>query len=430
MADKSLGRTICLCFDGTGNKFGENSNIVRFFRALKKDDPDKQLAYYQAGIGTYHKRQYITKTFNYLSSALDQAVALDLNDHVKQGGAYTARALAGMLYKVGLLPPHNDQQVDFAFTVYQATDKKSAKTSAEFKSTFAIPVEIEFVGVWDTVSSVGIIPRHLPYSSGTLGVKHFRHALALDEHRARFRPNVWDEPKTVVPESLLPDFGPPDSTPENWVKNLPAGTNVKEVWFAGCHADIGGGSHKTTELDSLSGLPLRWMIKECMATNVGLIFDDKYLGTIGLQPDGSTTAMQRGPGSAPQNNQLSTNNMINGLGERLAAHSHGMSHAMTVLKDHRDTFAKIYDQLYVAKHWWILEVLPLAATFQMPDGTWMRSRFGNMGKGRIIPTENGVVNIHSSVKLRIENHAQSKGYTPLAANWKDIYNSGSIVWVD
>ena len=106
-----------------------------------------------------------------------------------------------------------------------------------------------------------------------------------------------------------------------------------------------------------------------MATNAGLIFDDKYLSTIGLQPDGSTTATQRGPSVAPQNNQVSTNHMITGLGERLAAHK---SHAMTVL--HRDTFAKIYDQLYVAKHWWILEVLPLAATFQMPDGTWMRSR--------------------------------------------------------
>ena len=48
------GRTIILCLDGTGDQFdGDNSNVVRFFRCLKKDEPSKQLVYYQAGLGTY-----------------------------------------------------------------------------------------------------------------------------------------------------------------------------------------------------------------------------------------------------------------------------------------------------------------------------------------------------------------------------------------
>ncbi|KAF7967366.1 hypothetical protein HWV62_34485 [Athelia sp. TMB] len=295
-------------------------------------------------------------------------------------GAYTARALAGMLYKVvldifkltflaltpvasqvGLVPPHNDQQVDFAFDLYQATDPQSAETAAEFKSTFSMPVIVKFVGVWDTVSSVGIIPRSLPYSSGTLGVEYFRHALALDERRARFRPNVWAEPTSVMPESLLPDFGPPDSTPDNWMERLPLGTDVKEVWFPGCHADVGGGSHKTMEIVSLSRLSLRWMIKECMEAEfeTGLVFDDKYLGTIGLYPAGTQTAMQCGPAVAPQNNPVSMSQILMPVSQP---------------KEQRDIFAKIYDQFYLAKHWWILEVLPLSATIQIPDGTWMRFR--------------------------------------------------------
>ncbi|KAG6864128.1 hypothetical protein C0991_012248 [Blastosporella zonata] len=47
-------RTLILCFDGTGDQFdSDNSNIVEFFTMLKKDDRDKQMVYYQAGIGTY-----------------------------------------------------------------------------------------------------------------------------------------------------------------------------------------------------------------------------------------------------------------------------------------------------------------------------------------------------------------------------------------
>ena len=87
----------------------------------------------------------------------------------------------------------------------------------------------------DTVSSVGIIPRTLPYSSQNDGVKVFRHALALDECRARFRPNVWGEP-VVVREELddEPDIPKRGSVPiDEWVYQPPNVTDVKEVWFAG-----------------------------------------------------------------------------------------------------------------------------------------------------------------------------------------------------
>jgi uncharacterized protein (DUF2235 family) len=87
----------------------------------------------------------------------------------------------------------------------------------------------------DTVSSVGIVPRTLPYSSQNDGVKIFRHALALDECRARFRPNVWGEPATLREElDDEPDIPERGSVPmDEWVYQPPNVTDVKEVWFAG-----------------------------------------------------------------------------------------------------------------------------------------------------------------------------------------------------
>jgi uncharacterized protein (DUF2235 family) len=90
--------------------------------------------------------------------------------------------------------------------------------SALYKQAFSRTVKIEFLGVWDTVSSVGgVIPHVLPFSADNHITKTFRHALALDEHRATFRSNTWQ--LTVDPEDG---------------HHLPP-TDVKEVWFPGCH---------------------------------------------------------------------------------------------------------------------------------------------------------------------------------------------------
>ena len=63
-------------------------------------------------------------------------------------GAYTARSLAGMLHKVGLLPAGNHQQVPFAYKMFTRCDELGWKQSVAFKKAFSINVDIEFVGVW------------------------------------------------------------------------------------------------------------------------------------------------------------------------------------------------------------------------------------------------------------------------------------------
>lgn len=63
-------------------------------------------------------------------------------------GAYIARALAGMINKVGLLPVGNLQQVPFAYQMYTDVSSDGWKQSNAFKGTFSLDVVIDFVGVW------------------------------------------------------------------------------------------------------------------------------------------------------------------------------------------------------------------------------------------------------------------------------------------
>ena len=173
------GRTLILCLDGTGDKFDfDNTNIVALVSCLKKDDPS-QVTYYQSGIGTYDGKGLRSG----LSAAADMAIGSGLAVHVEDAyrflmatyregdkiclfgfsrGAYTARCVAGMLHKVGLLPAHNSAQVPFAYNFYKDDSPKGWEMSAEFKKTFCIDVSVYFVGVFDCVASVGFIPVRTP----------------------------------------------------------------------------------------------------------------------------------------------------------------------------------------------------------------------------------------------------------------------------
>ncbi|KAJ7860188.1 hypothetical protein B0H13DRAFT_1639652, partial [Mycena leptocephala] len=163
-------------------------------------------------------------------------------------GAYQVRALAGMIDKVGLIDPGNEELVPLLVAPLTGGDRHpTAETpyavtiAANFKETFSRrDVKVHFVGVWDTVSSVGVVRGNpLPM---TLSAEHlciFRHALALDERRVKF-----------LPEYL------------NGGGSMSDMANVKEVWFAGTHSDM-------CDLDlNLSSVPLLWMENE--ATSAGL----------------------------------------------------------------------------------------------------------------------------------------------------------------
>ena len=114
------------------------------------------------------------------------------------------------------------------------------------------------VAVWDTVGSLGIpdvdilerlgLPRSTREfkfydTSLSNGIEHAFQALALDEHRAPFSPAVWERPRGVM-------------------------TELRQVWFPGCHSNVGGGSYEDEELaNGAAGRRLRDLLVMC-ATRV------------------------------------------------------------------------------------------------------------------------------------------------------------------
>jgi uncharacterized protein (DUF2235 family) len=137
----------------------------------------------------------------------------------------------------------------------EKNDFEIAWRFARIASTRRVP--IKFVGVWDTVSSV-IVPRPdrlylpslqlLPYTRTNSYVEIFRQAIAINERRRMFRINRWTEPQEYKPNPF--DVG--RAKPQD----------IKQVWFAGVHADIGSGYPETQS--GPAKYPLGWLIDEAV----------------------------------------------------------------------------------------------------------------------------------------------------------------------
>ncbi|KXX80203.1 hypothetical protein MMYC01_204251 [Madurella mycetomatis] len=227
-------RKIVLCFDGTGNKFHgdeSDSNILKIFRMLDRTASD------QSGIGTYVVSNNLSRTGtvarikSWYMKAKDSAVGSSFDQHVVGGyrflmrfynpgdeiyffgfsrGAYIARFLAEMIDYVGLLSHGNEEMVSFAWKAFSNWQSRQGNTTPEgikkkkemyafmkgFRETFSRPVRrIRFLGLFDTVNSV---PRFetawmerskFPYTART-SAKVIRHAVSIDERRAKFRQDL------------------------------------------------------------------------------------------------------------------------------------------------------------------------------------------------------------------------------------------------
>jgi uncharacterized protein (DUF2235 family) len=260
-----MGRKIILCFDGTNNAYATtNTNVVKLYAMLDRSKDD-QFAYYQPGIGTSPPPGMWGKVKKWMVTRLDLAIAWLLEQHVSDGyrflmryyrdgdqififgfsrGAYTARALAGMIHKVGLLSQGNEELVPFAWAQYKK--ERDWEESGGFRKTFCRKITIDFLGLWDTVSSVGWLwhPQYLEFTANNPSVKVVRHALALDERRSYFVQNLWGHDPTIK-------------------------TDIEQVWFAGVHCDVGGGYMEAES--GLAKIALKWMLEQ--ARQWGLRFE-------------------------------------------------------------------------------------------------------------------------------------------------------------
>ncbi|KAH8993939.1 hypothetical protein EDB92DRAFT_2064462 [Lactarius akahatsu] len=411
-------RTLVLCFDGTTNEFGgTNTNVVKLYSLLRKDMED-QSCYYQAGIGTYFQPGVVSPLFEKAAEILDDTIAWYLYQHIMDGykflmqnynvgdkvclfgfsrGAYTARALAGMLHKVGLLSRDNIEQIPFAYELYKSDGNDAL--AQEFKMAFSREVPIEFVGVWDTVASVGfIISETLPFTYVNTTIRVFRQALSLDEHRAKFLPSLYCYSVPNIP--VMRDLGGDDKL-KPAQGTVPGRrdeiyeTDVKEVWFAGCHTDVGGGSTPGSVGHSLANIPLRWMIQEVMRADCGIQFDLNAFArwnipvTVGRDPSTSGA-----PSQGSENGKGSTEGSV----------------AENDRVDAQDIVQPIHDDLLDVPVWWLLEIIPTEFTFQNAQDKWVTSWGPHLGRGRYVPPK---PLFHESVKTRM-NDPKLK-YKPRAA---------------
>ncbi|KAJ7207516.1 hypothetical protein GGX14DRAFT_635358 [Mycena pura] len=467
-------RTLVLCFDGTGDQFDDdNSNVVNFFTMLKKDDPNQQLVYYQSGIGTYVIPEIAKPKLAKVHKVIDAMLGSHLNAHVMDEhgdkiclfGTYTvfydypkltriancktARALAGMLHKVdihpvGLLPKANHQQIPFAYKMYSREDETGWRQSTAFKRAFSIDVDIELLGVWDTVSSVGFVPRRLPFTRSNTNVRYFRHAMALDERRARFQPNFWhratpEDHQLGIQAGEMPKSRLHASSEHKSMNDLEREytdggsfkTHIEEVWFAGCHCDVGGGALPNTARSSLARIPLRWMIRQCFLLNTGILFHANMLRLVGMDhttlyprvlPRPPPPSPRRSPREWQRSDSGSTSKTVTATVRSMVPSE--FDFASEEEEDLLDALTDIHDELHRQKMWWILELLPQQLHVQDDDDdSWSTKREVHRGRGRIMPRQSTHgVKLHRTVKMRME----ALGYKPRA----QLNPTTEPTWVD
>lgn len=270
-----MPKNIVILIDGTGKELEANqSNVLRLARVLVFSETE-QVFYYDPGVGTQGapsadlmSRQELLKlmglglgvglfdkmqaAYRYLMETYEPGDRLFLFGFSR--GAYIARALAGLIGKIGILERQRTNLVTYAVKLYCAPG--NLKLVNEFTQTFCDRhCDVRFLGLWDTVKSVFRIEMRppqitkvvLPRTMQNPHVRFVRHALAIDERRRFFRTNKWEEGARAHPA-----------------------TDVKQVWFAGTHSDVGGGwpDHES----GLAKISFLWMLREAMER--GLIVDE------------------------------------------------------------------------------------------------------------------------------------------------------------
>lgn len=325
-----MPKNIVILSDGTGNSAASlaKTNVWRLYRALDLAAPrspgdDLQVAIYRDGVGTSSFKplallggifglglsRNVVELYKFLCRTYEPGDRIFAFGFSR--GAFTIRVLVAFVLNQGVLCCRTEEDLDrYAVDAYRSYRRRYKLplwgTKLDYENSDAAQLQtvglvdrlrnlrdgairlwrwstgttqyseiphgeveaVRFVGVWDTVAAYGlpldeltrgidewVWPLSMPNYTLSAKVELARHALALDEERDSFRPLLWDE----GPEQELADAG---RTEEG---------RLKQVWFAGVHANVGGGYAD----DTLSYVPLEWMMEE--ARQAGLRFNDRAL---------------------------------------------------------------------------------------------------------------------------------------------------------
>lgn len=282
----AMRKRIVLCLDGTwnnpyqrkerddGTKVLKPSNPLKMSRAVESWDPHAQVAqitYYHTGVGALGNYPGISnKIIGFVDSKMGGAFGAGFEANIEHAvtflvdnylegdqvyifgfsrGAAQARGLTRFLdWMGGLLSKFDAFFVPLYFRHYLATsgkgDPEEVKTaSGHTPAKPVVPIHIEFLGVWDTVMALGsrfraqkgtsIVNRSFHVGEKPARcINHARQALAVDEQRYDFRPEIW---RGHHPHQTL-----------------------EQRWFPGVHSNIGGGYVN----DGLANIPFRWLLDE------------------------------------------------------------------------------------------------------------------------------------------------------------------------
>lgn len=280
-----MAKNIAIFSDGTRNDTdkGYSTNVFKLYKMVERRS-QRQQAFYDPGVGTDFLdvagaafgvgiSKNIRECYEFLVDTYERGDCVYLFGFSR--GAFTVRSLGGMVSKSGLLKKQHRGKIEDAFKVYRR--KNNEDEARQFQRDYCHtpednqgrPIAIQFIGAWDTVGALGFplsAVRSLnPFSARWHGfhntrlsedVKYGYQALAVDEKRKVFKPELWDESRV-------------DRTTQT----------VEQVWFAGVHSNIGGGYRRS----ELSDITLRWMAKKAEAA--GLHLWEDYDRRVLMQPD-------------------------------------------------------------------------------------------------------------------------------------------------
>ena len=275
-----MARHLVVCCDGTWNRADQSykTNVAKVALAVRQHTADgtEQRVYYHSGVGAQRPERLrggafgwglsknVLDAYHFLVQTYEPGDRLYLFGFSR--GAFTARSLAGLVRNCGILRREQADRTAEAWALYRSRTKQPTSVAATlFRQAYAHETEIRFIGVWDTVGSLGIpVPapwflrplvdrfnKRWAFHDTTLSswVNGAFHALAVDEQRSAFPPTLWHQQKSAAEQ----------------------GQELRQVWFAGVHTDVGGGEKDS----SLSDLPLLWMVRH--ASRYDLEFDPVVL---------------------------------------------------------------------------------------------------------------------------------------------------------